>query len=74
MICHECARRPSETAAVGLCHFCYVGLYKDHLVASLSPKVVPQYRRDHRAEQPFASEHQIKVELGPQPSWVGQGA
>ena len=74
MICHECARRSLEAAAVGLCRFCQVALCKDHLVASLSSGAVPQYGCDHRAEQPFGSGQPIEVEPRPQLSRVGQGA
>ncbi len=34
MICHECAREGLTAAAIGHCRFCFVGLCKDHLVAS----------------------------------------
>ena len=50
MICHECAREGLTTAAISHCRFCFVGLCKDHLVASFHRDTVPQYGCDHHPE------------------------
>jgi hypothetical protein len=53
MICHECARDGLPTAAVRHCRFCFVGLRKDHLVASFHGDTVTQYGCDHHPERAF---------------------
>ena len=53
MICHECAREGLTAAAISHCRFCFVGLCKDHLVASFHGDTVPQYGCDHHPERAF---------------------
>jgi hypothetical protein len=53
MICHECVREGLTAAAISHCRFCFVGLCKDHLVASFRGGTVPQYGCDHHPEQAF---------------------
>lgn len=65
MLCHECARRAEQTAAVGLCRFCLIGLCKDDLVASSRPAVVPLYGCQHHPVRPFIDE-------GPRPREPGR--
>jgi len=64
MLCHECAGRAEQTAAVGLCRFCIVGLCKDDLVASSRSAVVPQYGCQHHPERPFVDEGPLPREPG----------
>lgn len=58
MNCHECARDGLDVPAVSECRFCFVGLCKDHLVASLHGQPVPQYGCAHHPERaPSPSRH-----------------
>ena len=61
MICHECAREGRESAAVGECRFCHVGLCKEHEVTSLRGAPVPQYGCEHHPERPFAARDEMPV-------------
>ena len=54
MICHECARVGLEIAAISHCRFCFVGLCKDHLVASFQGQTTPRYGCEHHPERAFA--------------------
>ena len=54
MNCHECARAGIERPAVGVCRFCYVGLCKEHVVASFRSAVMPQYSCEHHPDREFA--------------------
>ncbi len=65
MICHECAREGLTTAAVSHCRFCFVGLCKDHLVASFHGDTVPQYGCDHHPERVFAPQRRLAARPAP---------
>jgi hypothetical protein len=65
MICHECARAGLTAVAIGHCRFCFVGLCKDHLVASFCGATVPQYGCDHHPELAFAPQPREGARPGP---------
>ena len=65
MICHECAREGLTTAAVSHCRFCFVGLCKDHLVASFHGDTIPQYGCEHHPEHAFTSRPRETVRPAP---------